>query len=264
MIEPHAQPIPDFRWWLQARLPVFIVLCILPFTIYSASELLAMWVIPLMAICAAAIPSSGTPVAGGIVFLPVLQMYGVCPRDAVAFSAATQFFGCGIFSPLNWMAQDASVFVPAAIHIAFLPSAIGLCISLALIGNDACRNDLYVLGMFGAFCFVLSLYVGHGLARGLHAAAPAPVLNNHRPDGFLGNGDASSNSDAASPKRLVFDSCLWFQWFVPCVIGGMLTGWIGGAPRSFELLIWRAHPRARAPCLCHPPLFRSSFPSNRY
>ena len=67
-----------------------------------------------MATVAATIPASGAPVAGGILFLPVLQSYGVCPRDAVAFSSITQFFGCGIFAPLNWLAIDPNVFLQEA------------------------------------------------------------------------------------------------------------------------------------------------------
>ena len=101
--------------WVYARPIIFVVLCLLPFSIYEWQELITLWPIPTMAVVAASIPASGAPVAGGIVFLPVLHSFGVCPRDAVAFSAATQFFGVGIFAPLNWMAQDASVFLPGAL-----------------------------------------------------------------------------------------------------------------------------------------------------
>ena len=52
--------------------------------------LLARRYVPLMGLCAAALPAAGAPVAGGIVFMPILTLNKICPRDAVAFAAAMQ------------------------------------------------------------------------------------------------------------------------------------------------------------------------------
>ena len=148
--------IPDdtqsrFQWWVTVRMYLSAVLCVFPFMVYEPLELLTMWRVPVMAILAASIPASGAPVAGGIIFLPVLQTYGVCPRDAVAFSALTQFFGCGIFSPLNWLVQDPTVFLPGALRIAFLPSLIGLLAALSYIKVNGCHGDHVVLLVFAVF-----------------------------------------------------------------------------------------------------------------
>ena len=214
MIEPATGAaalagITGVKGWKTGRWVVFAVLCWLPFTIYTPSELLDMWGIPLMAVCAAAIPASGAPIAGGIIFLPVLRAYGVCPRDAVAFSAATQFFGCGIFSPLNWLVQDPTVFLPDAVRVSFTPSAIGLVASLTMLKISGCNSDLYVMGIFGSFCLLLSLYVGHGLLR---------------KSGLL---KRLTKPSKLTPAPLRFDAGLACRWFVPCVLGGLLTGWIG-------------------------------------
>jgi hypothetical protein len=48
-----------------------------------------------MGVVACALPTSGMPVAGGIVFLPVLtHIAGLSARQAVAFAAATQCVPC--------------------------------------------------------------------------------------------------------------------------------------------------------------------------
>lgn len=39
------------------------------------------------------------------------SLAGMEPRDAVAFTAATQMIGVGILAPLNWLFHDRRVFV---------------------------------------------------------------------------------------------------------------------------------------------------------
>ena len=157
-----------------------------------------------MATFAASIPASGTPVAGGIIFLPVLQSFGVCPRDAVAFSAITQLFGCGVFAPLNWLIVDPDVFLVDALRISWLPSALGVILALSFYKVNGCHGEHYVIAIFAAFCGVLALYVAHGLAFGGISTSVA-----HRPKAFrLGQRQA-------------------LLWFLPCVLGGLLTGYIG-------------------------------------
>ena len=55
---------------------------------------------PFLAIVAAAIPASGAPIAGGIIFIPVLQLDSLTLRNAIAFSSATQMLGVGVFAPV--------------------------------------------------------------------------------------------------------------------------------------------------------------------
>jgi hypothetical protein len=117
---------PILKMWMVGRVVLFFVLITLPFLVLQWETITRLWFAPLMGVVAAAIPASGAPVAGGIVFLPVLDSFGVCPRDAVAFSAATQFFGVGIFAPLNWLIKDKNIFIWPAIKRTWVPSAIGL------------------------------------------------------------------------------------------------------------------------------------------
>ena len=84
---------PLLACWLVGRVVLFVFLLVLPVCLFDLDHLKRMWFAPLMGIIAASIPASGAPVAGGVVFLQLLNAVGVCPRDAVAFSAATQFFG---------------------------------------------------------------------------------------------------------------------------------------------------------------------------
>ena len=117
---------PFLQLWMVGRVVLFFVLITLPFLVLQWETITRVWFAPLMGIVAAAIPASGAPVAGGVVFLPVLDSFGVCPRDAVAFSAATQFFGVGIFAPLNWLIKDKNIFIWPVIKRTCVPSAIGL------------------------------------------------------------------------------------------------------------------------------------------
>jgi len=184
-------------------------LCVLPFVYFCTRtdgliDLLHLWYVPLMATVAATIPASGAPVAGGILFLPVLQSYGVCPRDAVAFSSITQFFGCGIFAPLNWLAIDPNVFLQEALHVSLIPSVLGSFISLTWYKLHGCHGEHYVVAIFACFCGLLSIYVAHSLLCG---RMPKPRTTDEKV--------------VQIGRR---EACLWF---LPCLSGGLLTGYIG-------------------------------------
>ena len=131
------------RIWLVTRAALLPLVSALPVVVYwdELDMLRAAWYAPLMGIAACALPSAGVPVAGGIVFLPVLTLGGVCPRDAVAFSAATQMLGVGVFAPLNWLVVDPSVFIPAALWLAIVPSVVGVVIALTALRVGGCHGD---------------------------------------------------------------------------------------------------------------------------
>lgn len=185
-----------------------MVLVVLPFVFFSLLDngglaaLLELWYVPLMATIAASIPASGAPVAGGILFLPVLHSHGVCPRDAIAFSAITQFFGCGIFSPLNWLVIDPTVFLSSSLLASIVPSSVGLVLSLTVFKLSGCHGEHLVIASFACFCGVLAVYIIYGLMYG----------------------GMASSLKASSPMSV---SSKLVLWSVPCCIGGMLTGYIG-------------------------------------
>ena len=119
---------------------------------------------PLMGMIACAIPSGGAPVAGGVVFLPVLSLMGMEPHDGVAFAAATQMFGVGIFAPLGWMARDPTVLMPRFLLVTLPYALAGLLTGLLLIPLGKSDEVMWAFTVFIAF---LAWYTVHGLISNL-------------------------------------------------------------------------------------------------
>ena len=156
---------PFLRGWLVGRVILWFLLVAAPLVLYrNHLELLRdAWFAPLMGIVACAIPASGAPVAGGVIFLPILESYGLCPRDAVAFTAATQMAGVGIFAPMNWLLKDPNVFIPSAICISTLPSTMGLVAAITYYKVNGFHADHVVVLTFTLFCAFLVAYITDGL-----------------------------------------------------------------------------------------------------
>lgn len=226
---PSALPLPSPRllnpvnWWLYGRWVVVMpILVIGPILLYRENlrSLAALWWTPLMGTIAAAIPSGGAPVAGGIVFLPVLTHLNFCPSDAVAFTAATQMLGVGVFAPLNWLVRDPSALDVDAMRRMLPPLLVGLLLSLTVLRLES--GDA-VLVAFALFCLFVAAYVAHGLL-GCGALARASAGQAERPE--------PPTSETWGDVAL--------RW-VACVVGGVLTGYIGVAAEkvSFVLLTSR-------------------------
>lgn len=155
------------RVWYNGRPYLLIVLCILPYYQYwhQLHVLKEAWFAPIMTLVACAIPASGAPVAGGVIFLPVLTMAGVCARDAVAFTAVAQVFGVGIFAPLNWMIRDPNLLNWRALQIATIPSVLGMFIALMVMPIHGLHGDHAIQLIFASFCVILFSYTLHGLVK---------------------------------------------------------------------------------------------------
>jgi len=69
------------------------------------------------------------PVAGGVVFLPILTMKNIEAHEAVAFAASTQMVGVGIFAPMGWMSRDPTVLMPSFLKPMFPFALAGLLFS---------------------------------------------------------------------------------------------------------------------------------------
>ena len=91
--------------WAACRAPLALALALLALARLGAARCAELWYAPLMGAAAASLPSGGAPVAGGVVFFPLLRAAGVAPRSRVAFAACTQALGVGAFTPLNWLAR---------------------------------------------------------------------------------------------------------------------------------------------------------------
>jgi uncharacterized membrane protein YfcA len=94
------------------------------------------------------------PVAGGVVFLPILTMKHIGAHEAVAFSAATQMIGMGIFAPMAWMSRDPSVFMPSLLKPMFPFALAGLLFSYLV---TPLEKDDEVLLAFTIFVICLTM-----------------------------------------------------------------------------------------------------------
>ena len=207
--------------WLTVRWALVLpTLIALPVWLYrhDIAGLERMWWVPIMGTVAAAIPSGGAPVAGGIVFIPVLTRFGVCPSDAVAFTAATQMFGVGIFTPLNWLARDPAILDLKALRALAPPSFLGLLLSLGVL---RVAGSASVLIGFSIFCLIVAAYVAAGLARG-----------------------ALNLQGVATPQAELFTSSTrtdtLITW-VACTVGGLLTGCIGVSIEKVAFVLLTCH-----------------------
>ena len=148
------------RIWFVARNFLLVATTALPFALYPLQQLAPLWPMPLLGLVAACIPGAGAPVAGGIIFLPMLRMMHVCPRDAVAFSTATQFIGVGVLTPLTWLVTDPSTFCLSTLPLCAPPALLGLLLALYPL---TLPSDEVVIYIFTTFCAALAVYTTHGL-----------------------------------------------------------------------------------------------------
>jgi len=253
--------------WGKGRWLVLAGLIALPFALYhdDLASITPMWYAPIMGALAASLPASGAPIAGGIVFFPILTINNVCSRDAVAFSAATQLLGCGVYTPLNWLLQDPSVFkhVYDIFKVSFLPGLAGLAVSFVLAVQFS--DDRPTEAIFIAFSCCVLAYTLNGLmqnrlvtsdaAKGGGACGPTEATDSAKKS----DGDEESAAAAlAPPAPLSEGSCLDFParftklaptwtlliWFSACCFaGGILVGLIGIGIEKVIFMIgtWGAH-----------------------
>eukprot|EP00639_Heterosigma_akashiwo_P009269 CAMPEP_0194595526 /NCGR_PEP_ID=MMETSP0292-20121207/25023_1 /TAXON_ID=39354 /ORGANISM="Heterosigma akashiwo, Strain CCMP2393" /LENGTH=314 /DNA_ID=CAMNT_0039455427 /DNA_START=232 /DNA_END=1177 /DNA_ORIENTATION=- len=98
------------KGWTACTYPIFAFLCLLPLICgYSVKDMAAAWYCPVFSIIAATLPSGGAPVAGGIVLFPALKRAGLQTKQAVAYCAAAQMIGCGVFA---WCRGGAAAGAP--------------------------------------------------------------------------------------------------------------------------------------------------------
>jgi len=106
------------------------------------------------------IPSSGAPVAGGVLFVPVLVANGMAPLDAVAFTTAAQAIGVGVLTPVNWYITDPQAIDFALIQRMFAPCATAYVIALVTRPSIAAL-DMIILSIFVVFSAIVIAYTIH-------------------------------------------------------------------------------------------------------
>lgn len=167
----------------------------------------------------------------------MLTREGLCPRDAVAFSAATQMVGVGVFAPLNWLVVDPKVFLPKVWLMTALPACLGLACSLLLL---PIKRDEHVQDVYVAFCLAVAVYTSHGLSTGrFDRSDPAPSAVSS---------SAHPSTRASAREGLRDGAADWLLFGLAAVAGGWLTGYIGVSVEKvlFTVLTWRHAVDARA------------------
>lgn len=232
------------------------------------------WYVPIMGIIGCSIPSGGAPVAGGVVFLPILTMKDIEAHEAVAFSAATQMFGVGIFAPMSWMSRDPTVLMPTFLKPMFPFALAGLLFSYLVTPLE--KSDEVLLA-FTIFVMCLAAYIIRGLVHdqldvshseddGEEEGGEEGVGTTELVIGEEGKEEDEDDDDVESPsyqrnvsestalsrprimrraskmvrRDIKFTPKLFAIYATCCFLGGMLVGWIGiGAEKvTFFLLTY--------------------------
>jgi len=244
-----------FVWKKYVSTCTLVVLLIFPMILYRGeyfSFLQSTSYSPLSGIIACSIPSGGAPVAGGIVFLPILTMMGIEPHDSVAFTAATQMIGCGIFAPLGWMYKDPDVIMFKSFLLPFFPVAlVGLILGLLCVPLQKSDN---VLWAFTLFIIFLAYYTGRALIKNeLNGAKSIATCNPsievpkdiNVEDGII-NREKECTESGLSSSRCIRDitytqkELVIYSVFI--FLGGIMTSWIGiGVEKITFLLLTAIH-----------------------
>lgn len=173
-----------WRSYIAPGILVFVL--VLPMIIYNTQYFSKFfydtWYVPIMGIIGCTIPSGGAPVAGGVVFLPILTMKHIEAHEAVAFAASTQMIGVGIFAPMGWMYKDPTVLMPSFLKPMFPWALAGLFFSYLV---TPLETEDEVLLAFTIFVICLAIYIIRGL------------VTNHL--------DTSQNDDSSETESLVAD-----------------------------------------------------------
>lgn len=204
-------------WWIKIRWGLVAYLFIQPFLLFDLQTIYNCSFVAFMSFFAGCIPSSGTPVAGGIVFIPVLKMCGVTPSSSVAFCAVIQSVGCGISNPLNWYSKDPSVLIGTTYIYTLPASIVGLLLAIFYFPIHDTTVDFY----FTIFCVFLLGTVVYGLNNTLHT----------------------------QDKPVIFPSIMTKEGMITVIVytctmllGGLLAGWIGiGLEKLFFTVVTTYH-----------------------
>ena len=204
-------------YWIKFRVYLLGLLTILPFLLFPIDVLKKSWITSLLGLIACCLPSGGAPIAGGILFMPCLQMLGLSPKQAVAFCSATQMFGCGVFTPLNWYSKDQGIFIRSTVPVSLVSGLFGLY--LALFHFPLAEHQVGIF--FACFCVFLALTVIYGLFHDL----------------------TTQNEPVKFEKITTLNGFKTYALYISAsILGGMVSGWIGiGIEKIYFLLVTSYH-----------------------
>lgn len=269
LLTPFQQKLMQsgFIWRKYLAPATLVFTLILPVLIYRheyiSKFLVDTWYVPIMGIIGCTIPSGGAPVAGGVVFLPILTMKHIDAHEAVAFAASTQMIGVGIFAPMGWMSRDPTVLMGSFLKPMFPFALAGLLFSYLVTPLN--KSDEVLLA-FTLFVMCLAVYITRGLVHNKldvsqsgdedtqktpagEESGPQTVENCVQeekkesdiekagaPTEATGLLSRENKDEVVAPKQrgtkaerrsIVFTPKLFTIYAVCCFLGGMLCGWIG-------------------------------------
>eukprot|EP00957_Ditylum_brightwellii_P047427 3602714-Ditylum_brightwellii.AAC.1 len=106
-------------------MPILPLLWIILFvSTMDRTMLYSSYAMPLLGICSASL-ANAVPVGGGIVFVPILSLFGVKLSLGTAFAVSTMTFGNGVFGFLTWLRKDPSSIAWRVMPCAVLPAWVG-------------------------------------------------------------------------------------------------------------------------------------------
>ena len=219
---------------------VLAVLIAIPVSLYPPSELAKFWYGPLMGL-ASTIPSAGAPVAGGIVFFPILMLAGFSPSQAVAYAAATQMIGVGLFVPGSFIVYEAyAVFLHDILFWGTFSGGIGVSLTLFVFEYFFGDPEWYVLLIFTIVVVVLILSVVHDLnnPKGTMRRRPSAgswreMMNNQEAENVGSNDVVPDNEKPHVPRSSILATGL---------AGGIITGFIGIGIEKMLYMLLTMHP----------------------
>mmetsp|Transcript_1337 Transcript_1337/g.3675 ORF Transcript_1337/g.3675 Transcript_1337/m.3675 type:complete len:386 (-) Transcript_1337:141-1298(-) len=120
------------------------------------------WAMPLLTVLSATL-ANAAPVGGGVVFVPILALFGIqIHLGGAAFAVSTMTFGNGVFGFLSWLRTDPDRIAWRVVPYAVLPAWLGAGVGTMrpfLTPDQASR-------CFGAFALVAAAVVGMALLKG--------------------------------------------------------------------------------------------------
>lgn len=250
------QPSNPFLSWLEAHtgfimMPILPLLwCALFIATMDRQSLLSAWAMPLLGICSASL-ANAVPVGGGIVFVPVLALFGFQIQLGTAFAVSTMTFGNGVFGFLSWLRKDPGSIAWGTVPYAVLPAWIGsLYGTYNLFMTPAESRHLFAL-----FCVLVAAVVGWGLYRngGADEKGVFSLVDDARTgtDRTPSKALVATLSSAAAGTVLVphigignamttFLVCT-FVWRLPAktsvVTGILVGGWTSAVPFAIHLFV---------------------------
>mmetsp|Transcript_20556 Transcript_20556/g.30900 ORF Transcript_20556/g.30900 Transcript_20556/m.30900 type:complete len:348 (+) Transcript_20556:218-1261(+) len=185
-------------------MPVLPLLwCLLLVCTMNRPMLMSAYAMPLLGIFSASL-ANAVPVGGGIVFVPILALWGIELKLGTALAVATMTFGNGVFGFLSWLRKDPKSISWFVVPYAVVPAWFGATWTTfhpIFPSSGECRV------FFALVCLKVSLLV----ARSIYINQYSNTSDNENNPSFSITGETIShvfNEDLYKIDRLPWRVCV--------------------------------------------------------